>query len=148
MGLDQYAYAASKAGQYDEYYETGKWDSEKQEYVDATVSKPVEIAYWRKHPSLQGWMENLWFEKLADQGDNAPDPKGWGSSFNNVELELTREDLKRLREDVLAGNLPQTEGFFFGNDSSDYYKEEDLKFIDDALADNFLGFKIFYNSSW
>lgn len=39
MGLDQYA-SIRKDGQEDQ-----------------------EIAYWRKHPNLQGWMEQLWREK-------------------------------------------------------------------------------------
>ena len=38
MGLDQYAYVANKAGS---------------EYNDQSRQ---EIAYWRKHPNLQGWM--------------------------------------------------------------------------------------------
>jgi len=43
-----------------------------------------EIAYWRKHPNLQGWMEQLWREK------------GGKGEFNCVDVELTREDLKQL----------------------------------------------------
>ena len=40
MGLDQYAY---KVVAHDE-------------------DNRDEIAYWRKHPNLQGWMEQLWRE--------------------------------------------------------------------------------------
>lgn len=147
MGLDQYAYAAAKAGQYDEFYKSGEWDSETQEYVSTTCSKPAEIAYWRKHPNLQGWMEELWHRKLADQG-SSPEESDWGSSFNGVELELTWDDLADLEQAILNGTLPETSGFFFGNDSSEHYRNEDLAFITEARANIFLGFKVFYNSSW
>ena len=140
MGLDQYAYVAAKEGQYDEFYESGKWDSTLQDYTGSTVSKPLEIAYWRKHPSLQGWMEQLWINRLADQG-KTPKETTWGSSF-------TWEDLDRLEQDIKAAQLPETSGFFFGDDSSDYYKEQDLEFIKRARSEIFCGLRVFYNSSW
>ena len=40
MGLDMYAYIARKKSE--------------------DFNSAREIAYWRKHPNLQGWMENLW----------------------------------------------------------------------------------------
>jgi hypothetical protein len=49
---------------------------------------------------------------------------------------------------VKAHELPGTSGFFFGNDADDYYYNDDLKFIQMARAEMFLGFKVFYNSSW
>jgi len=98
-----------------------------------------EIAYWRKHPNLHGWME-----KLAEK-------KGLQyNSFNGVELELTWDDIKQLEEDIRNGTMAElnTEGFFFGKPSDDYYKEHDLKFCVDAKAELFLKRKVFYNSSW
>ena len=136
MGLDMYAYVATKAGQREEYYE-GDGD-----YVDGDwkpnngVTKPREIAYWRKHPSLHGWMRKLW------------EAKGGSGEFNGDELELTREDIDMLEEDILAGRLPSTSGFFFGNPADDYYKDSDLSFIKNARAELFCGLKVFYNSSW
>jgi hypothetical protein len=59
MGLDMYAYVAQKAGQQNEYYEGAKFDPESKDYVNKKVSKPRELAYWRKHPNLHGWMEKL-----------------------------------------------------------------------------------------
>lgn len=147
MGLDQYAYAAATETQYSEYWEGGDTDPVTHDYSHPTVAKPREIAYWRKHPNLQGWMENLWFEKLAAQG-LTPSESAYGSTFNNVQLELTWEDLDRLEQDVESNNLPKTTGFFFGEDSSDYYKEQDLEFIRKARSDLFLGLKVFYNSIW
>ena len=118
MGLDMYAYTAAKA---EADSETGQ----------------REIAYWRKHPNLHGW-----FEKLAKK-------KGLAyNSFNGVELELIWEDLDELERAVTHGQLPSTQGFFFGDGADDYYKDQDLDFIRKARAELFLGLKVFYNSSW
>ena len=135
MGLDQYAYVAAKAGQQSEFYEKGEWDESKREIV-SPVAKPREIAYWRKHPNLQGWMHRLW-ESKGNEGD-----------FNGNELELTWEDLDELERAVTHGQLPETTGFFFGDPSDEYYREQDLQFIKEARAELFLGLKVFYNSSW
>ena len=63
MGLDQYAYVAAKANQRLDFYnqegleynpKTGDW-----EVPEGGISQPQEIAYWRKHPNLQGWMRKL-----------------------------------------------------------------------------------------
>jgi hypothetical protein len=70
------------------------------------------------------------------------------TSFNGIELELTWEDLERLELDVIAGTLPPTTGFFFGNESDEYYREQDLDFIKKAKTEIFVGLKVFYNSSW
>jgi len=121
MGLDQYAYIASKSGT---------------EYDDASRQ---EIAYWRKHPNLQGWMEKLAEEKGLQY-----------DTFNGVELELTWEDITRLEKDIKSGVVSKlgTTGFFFGNPSDDVYYEQDLLFCIDAKAELFLKRKVFYNSSW
>ena len=113
MGLDQYAYVAAKAGQRDEFYETSEYNEETKEWVSKTA-KPREIAYWRKHPNLQGWMEKLWEHKLAAEGQT-PEAGQFGSTFNGVELELTWEDLDALERAVTHNQLPETSGFFFGN---------------------------------
>lgn len=139
MGLDQYAYCAAKAGQYSEYYE-GEGEFVDGEWTVPGRSKPREIAYWRKHPNLQGWMEQLWQKRNPDDT----------SSFNGVELELTWQDLDQLEKDIQAGSVAnlQTSGFFFGNPKDDYYRDHDLEFIKRARAELFSGLKVFYNSSW
>jgi hypothetical protein len=124
MGLDMYAYAAPKAGD---------------ENTNAPSAR--EIAYWRKHPNLHGWMEQLWRSK-NNMGDLS-DPM-----FNGVELELTWEDIANLERDIREGNLPSTSGFFFGSNSDNHYREQDLEFVAEARTQIFLGFKVFYNSSW
>jgi hypothetical protein len=138
MGLDQYAYVASKAGQREEYFEGAVWDNAAREFKNPNMSEPQELAYWRKHPNLQGWMEQLW-ETKGNEGD-----------FNCTELELTWEDIDMLEKDIKAGVLARmnTVGFFFGKPSDSHYKEQDLKFCQDAKAELFLGSKVFYNSSW
>jgi hypothetical protein len=118
MGLDMYAYTATKAG--------ADWETEQR-----------EIAYWRKHPNLHGWME-----KLAKA-------KGLAyNTFNGVELELLWEDLDTLERDVTQGRLPSTTGFFFGDGADDYYRDQDLEFIRKARTELFSGLRVFYNSSW
>ena len=148
MGLDMYAYVAQKANQQTEFYEGAVWDEELKESVNLNVTKPREIAYWRKHPNLHGWMESLWKRKLHESNKEEPDENVWGSTFNGIELELTWEDLEELERAVTHGQLPSTSGFFFGNDADEHYYDSDLSFIKNARAELFFGLKVFYNSSW
>jgi hypothetical protein len=131
MGLDMYAYVAANKGQMNEHYEGYDYDKD-----SSPVAKPRELAYWRKHPNLHGWMHRLW-ESKGNVGD-----------FNGDELELTWEDLEKLEEDLKRKVLPDTTGFFFGNPADDYYLEQDLEFVKKAKAEVFCGLKVFYNSSW
>ena len=140
MGLDMYAYVAAKAGQHSEFWEGSEFDAATGESKNPTVEKPREIAYWRKHPNLHGWMRRLWESKGS--------PNDSGQGFNGDELELTWEDLEVLEQDVQAGQLPGTSGFFFGDPADEYYKEQDLEFIKNARAELFCGLRVFYNSSW
>ena len=138
MGLDQYAYVAAKAGAYDEYYSDENYD--KADGDPTKVSKPRELTYWRKHPNLQGWMKQLWEEKNPNDTEV--------TSFNGIEVELTWEDLERLELDIISGGLPETTGFFFGEDSNEFYYDNDLEFVKNAKAEIFIGLRVFYNSSW
>ena len=138
MGLDQYAYVAAKAGAYDEYYSDENYSKEDSD--PTKQSKPRELAYWRKHPNLQGWMKQLWEEKNPDDT--------LITSFNGIEVELTWQDLERLELDIISGGLPETTGFFFGEDSIEFYYNDDLEFVKNAKAEVFMGLRVFYNSSW
>lgn len=108
-------------------------------YTIGTDGEREELAYWRKHNRLHGWMEDLYREK------------GGTEEFNCVSVELTAEDIDRLEKAVEGKNLPATQGFFFGSDSyawEDGYDKEDKAFIEVArqtLAD---GKKVFYDSWW
>lgn len=119
-----------------------EYNSADGEYVDGTwrtksgPSRPRELAYWRKHPNLHGWMRRLW------------ESQGHTGSFNGDELELTWADLDALEQAVVHGQLPGTSGFFFGDPSDSYYQGADLEFIKLARAELFLGLRVFYNSSW
>jgi hypothetical protein len=126
-----YAYVAKKKDEMKEYYESYDYETD-----SGPVTKPREIAYWRKHPNLHGWMHRLWNER------------GHSGDFNGDELELTWEDLDRLEYVVKHRELPGTSGFFFGNDADDHYRAEDLKFINEARAEITRGWRVFYNSSW
>ena len=132
-----YAYTAAKAKQNDEFYEGAVFDKESNDYVNPVVTKPRELAYWRKHPNLHGWMERLAVQKNLKY-----------ESFNGIELELSWEDLDELERAITHKQLPATQGFFFGNDADEHYYESDLEFVKNAKAELFLGLKVFYNSSW
>ena len=141
MGLDMYAYVAARAGQQAEFYEGAEMDFETRQYVNPNVNRPRELAYWRKHPNLHGWMAELWMvRETGGEGDV--------DKFNGVELELTAEDLDDLELAVKKRQLPATSGFFFGDNADKHYYNDDLKFIQEARAEMFLGLKVFYNSSW
>ena len=75
MGLDQYAFARK--------------GEPIRNRLETEYEVEHEIAYWRKHPNLQGWMEQLWREK------------GGEGEFNCVDVELTLDDLEQ--QDVLEG---------------------------------------------
>ena len=94
-----------------------------------------EIAYWRKHPDLHGWMENLYREK-----------GGREKSFNGDPVVLTLADLDRLEDDILGENLPETTGFFFGESGGMSLK--DLEFVLDARKAIQEGDTVYYDSSW
>lgn len=141
MGLDMYAYVAARAGQQTEFYDGAEWDADLKEHRNPNVNKPREIAYWRKHPNLHGWMAQLWLGRENNELRDA-------GNFNGIELELTAEDLDDLERAVKKCQLPATSGFFFGTDADHHYYKDDLKFIQLARAEMFLGLKVFYNSSW
>jgi hypothetical protein len=85
-------------------------------------------------------MENLWTLKSGKPADE----------LNCQDLELTAEDLENLKSVVENGDLPVTQGFFYGSDSSqdEWRKEKDLKFIKDALEAIDEGDKVFYSCWW
>ena len=102
---------------------------------DNPIVVDKEIAYWRKHPDLHGWMENLYREK-----------GGREQSFNGDLVVLTLKDLDRLEEDILRKNLPKTTGFFFGESAEISLK--DLEFVLEARKAIQEGDTVFYDSSW
>lgn len=120
MGLDQYAFA-TKDG------------------VDR------ELAYWRKHPNLQGWMEQLWESKGRPNWSGKVAVMG---DFNCVRLPLAAEDLDALESAITNRELPLTTGFFFGAEADEDYREQDLQFIKDARSAISGGEEVSYDSWW
>ena len=114
MGLDQYAYARDEKGNVE------------------------ELAYWRKHNALDGWMQNLWREV------------GDGESLNGQEVPVDQEDIELLEMVVERDMLPETQGFFFGGDSryNEDKKKITLDFIEEAKKALKEGKEVFYQNSW
>ena len=137
MGLDQYAYSKDSNGE------------------------EQEIAYWRKHNRLQGWMEQLWEDKGRPNFLDGAEETGMGD-FNCVPLPITEEDLDDLEDNVCGKTLPDTHGFFFGDDSFEwedengnsfeendyYYKEDDIDFIEKARQALKEKKEVYYNCWW
>lgn len=138
MGLDMSAYKTKakftkEVDFNDEIF--GKDERGQMDYENPIIESK-EIAYWRKHPDLHGWMEELYRSK-----------GGTEKSFNGDPVVLTEKDLDELKIAVLTGNLPNTQGFFFGE--SDRNRDfEDLQFIEKAKQAINEGYTIFYDSSW
>ena len=121
MGLDQFSYRIKKGFITKPVdFSTEKYNEETEEHE--VLCEKEEIHYWRKHPNLQGWMEELYYEK-----------GGESSEFNCVNVQLTWEDLEKLEQNIKEGLLPETRGFFFGNNSDEEYREETLEFVDKGL---------------
>jgi hypothetical protein len=68
--------------------------------------------------------------------------------FNCQPIRLTMSDLDQLEMHIKNNNLPDTQGFFFGDDSDDYYKAIDLKFIINARQAILDGYDVYYSSWW
>ena len=135
MGLDQYAHA--------------KWDG---------IEEQEQIAYWRKHPSLNAYMEELYYKKnnlgdapggLEEVGDGTIiRHTTMDSKFNCDNVELGKEDVDNLAVLIKNNLLPKATGFFWGTEASEEYKEEDLEFIENARKVLDDGGKVIYHCWW
>jgi hypothetical protein len=123
MGLDMYALATKSKPETDVDFSTKNFEQE-------------EIHYWRKHPNLHGWMQNLYDAK-----------GGTSDTFNGDCVVLDSEDLDNLEQDVKDGNLPDTSGFFFGQSGDDEI-ENDLLFVTKAREAISNGKTVYYTSWW
>ena len=94
MGLDQFAYKTKvKPSKPVDF----------QEEVYGEDVKREEIHYWRKHPNVHGFMEEIYREK------------GGEHSFNCRPVELTQEDIDLLAQSILDGELPETSASSLAN---------------------------------
>jgi hypothetical protein len=96
----------------------------------------AELFYWRKHPNLHGWMEELYRAKGGSEDD-----------FNCVPVRLEKADIDALETIVNGDNLPFTTGFFFG-ESLPEDKNDDLNFVQKARAALNEGKRVYYTSWW
>ena len=139
MGLDQYATARKgEPHKIEEEYTYTDQDGVEQKGVNEYLKwdETIQLAEWRKHPNLQGWMQDLWYTK------------GGEGEFNCVDLELKIEDLDLLEQSLDESALPETVGVFFGANSDDHYSEQDREFIVQARASIKQGYKVIYHSWW
>jgi hypothetical protein len=126
MGLDMYAFSTKAKPKTEVDFETKNFEPQD------------EVAYWRKHPNLHGWMQNLYDMK-----------GGTSSDFNGDCVVLDSEDLDNLEADIREGNLPDTSGFFFGESSNgDEENENDLLFVTKAREAISEGKTVYYTSWW
>ena len=102
-----------------------------------------EVACWRKHNRLQGWAESVY------------NRQGGTGEFNCVSLSLGMLDITELESAIKCGNLPETAGFFFGQDSysdmNHYFEfvyEKDKQFCQSAKQLIRNGWQISYRSWW
>ena len=129
MGLDMYAWRVKAEDAIDDFSVASD---------DEGSNKVEEMFYWRKHHDLHGWMERLYRAK-----------GGTKESFNCVKVRLTMEDLQRLALDVSKGQLPETTGFFFGNNPPDPDSvAQDMEFVGKAMAAVAVGDAVYYDSWW
>ena len=121
MGLDMYAFKTRQA--------VPETDFEAPDDVEL-------ITQWRKHPDLHGWMRQL-YDVRGGQSDE----------FDGDTVRLDLADIDALEKAVLAGMLPETHGFFFG-ESQPEDKELDIAFIAEARKAIAEGYNVFYDSWW
>ena len=101
MGLDMYAYTAGRNGQYSDWWADAELDEHKKQFVNTKITKPVEIAYWRKHPNLHGWMEQLWRDRQyqAQSTDASEAVESAKAKAQEMAADAT-EKLNDLKEDA------------------------------------------------
>jgi hypothetical protein len=142
MGLDQYAMAVYPHKENTDFDYV--WTSD-------DLDKVTDLAQWRKHADLQGYMEELFYakkEKAGEflEGDWKTFKRDW-KTFNCQAVRLSFQDLQDLEEAVNLENLPHTTGFFFGESHPDD-KKDTLKFIVKARKAIAQDMEIYYYSWW
>ena len=120
MGLDMYLQARVSYYAYDKDYKKQQLPyfelpAVLQELKEKMAHISFEVAYWRKHPNLHGYfVENF-----------------GGGKDECQEIYVPLEGIDQLIDDIKQGNLPTTEGFFFGeSDDSEEAKKEDVELFE------------------
>jgi hypothetical protein len=138
MGLDMYLEGHK--------FRIGKLEDEQNREDGYPVKEKIlELGYWRKHPNLHGYIVQVFAEGVDECQD----------------IYLDETKLERLIEDVRAGKLIPTTGFFFGRSAApgepeyEEEKEYDLRILEGALAwlkqkaaDPEVWRSVIYRASW
>jgi hypothetical protein len=104
----------------------------------AVTELVVDIAYWRKHPNLHGYIVNT-FAKGRDDCQ---------------EITVYREDVPDIIKAIKEYKLPHTEGFFFGTSRiGEEQIKQDVEVFEKALkwleSNPGSGYKhLVYRASW
>lgn len=109
MGLDMYLIGR-------------KFDPKREDIVDGFTcrEKLLDLGYWRKHPNLHGYI----VEHFAENGVDDCKP-----------IDLSAENIEQIIEAIRENDLPETEGFLFGESSKDEEQvAEDVRIFEAALA--------------
>lgn len=112
MGLDMYMTARC----FIPYNADEKFVKQMKHMGMKLTSLEYELGYWRKHHNLHGYI----VQEFADGVDDCQ------------EIDLGVGCLNKIKEAIQEGDLPDTEGFFFGS-SSNESKEDDIEIIDKAI---------------
>ena len=123
MGLDQYAYRTKQ-----------QFSSDVDFNDEINHDEIEEIMYWRKHPYLQGFMTELYYKK-----------GGRVIPYDLAPLKLTVDDLLELKKQVINKSLPKFSGWY---NTSDYYYDYDLLFIEKAIQFINEGYTVYYDCWW
>ena len=93
-------------------------------------------------------LDFIWVLDASSFMESVYHDNGGTEEFNCVDVELSINDIDNLETNIKEAALPETEGFFFGNDSSEYYREQDLGFCADARKALEDGYTVVYSSWW
>ena len=115
MGLDMFLYGKKLPGW------SGDRAKDDEGFIISSVN--VELAYWRKHPNLHGF--------IVETFENGED--------NCQPIELCEDDIETIIEAIRENNLPDTVGFFYGKSPTEgaeleAQKAEDIEIFTKALA--------------
>lgn len=121
MGLDQYVY---KCWGEPEINSCGEL-----QYPNVT-----KIKEWCGRHDIEGWMADLFYSK-GGQGE-----------FNLEKLYLEEIDLLWLLDAIVGNKLPS--GYRFSKEAHEEQKEDDSKFIAEALTALAEGYTLYYLSWW
>jgi len=128
MGLDMYLKGVK-------YYWGFNGQRPKEDGFDVS-GHTIELGYWRKHPDLHGYI----VQTFAEGKDECQD------------IELCTDDLVKILAASEAGDLPHTEGFFFG-ESDETDKPHTKTVLEGAIKwleekEDRVSRSVIYRASW